>query len=122
MDSANGNSIDIFAFGLSSIVFTLISRLCNNVKKDVHNNETCTTISAPGKALLAGGYLVLDHPNVGITIAASACFHTSVKVTKLPILIKINYNLLYITVESPQFYSIYEFKYDIQLNSLILIN
>ena len=29
------------------------------------------TVGASGKALLCGGYLVLEHPNVGITIAST---------------------------------------------------
>ncbi|KAL7545872.1 hypothetical protein ACHAWF_009224 [Thalassiosira exigua] len=37
------------------------------------------TVSAPGKALIAGGYLVLDSPNPGVVLAAEGCqFHTTV--------------------------------------------
>ena len=39
-----------------------------------HASHTC---SAPGKVLLAGGYLVLDRPNIGITIATTSKFHTT---------------------------------------------
>lgn len=39
------------------------------------------TVSAPGKVLVAGGYLVLDRPNVGVVLAATARFYTSVKWT-----------------------------------------
>ncbi|WFD34546.1 phosphomevalonate kinase [Malassezia cuniculi] len=38
-----------------------------------------TTTSAPGKALLAGGYLVLDPAYPGIVIAADARFYTTVR-------------------------------------------
>ncbi|CAN0544057.1 unnamed protein product, partial [Laminaria digitata] len=38
--------------------------------------------SAPGKVLVAGGYLVLDRPNVGVVLAATARFFTSVKWTQ----------------------------------------
>lgn len=41
-----------------------------------------TTVSAPGKVLVAGGYLVLDRPNVGVVLAATARFFTSVKWTQ----------------------------------------
>lgn len=36
------------------------------------------TVSAPGKVLVAGGYLVLDRPNVGVVLAATARFFSSV--------------------------------------------
>ena len=37
------------------------------------------TVSAPGKALIAGGYLVLESPNPGVVLAAEGCrFHTTV--------------------------------------------
>jgi len=41
-------------------------------------NTTTTTISAPGKALLAGGYLVLESPNPGLVIATNSCFHVTI--------------------------------------------
>lgn len=41
-----------------------------------------TTVSAPGKVLVAGGYLVLDRPNVGVVLAATARFFTSIKWTQ----------------------------------------
>lgn len=37
-----------------------------------------STVSAPGKVLLAGGYLVLERPNVGVVLAATARFFTSI--------------------------------------------
>lgn len=37
-----------------------------------------STVSSPGKVLLAGGYLVLEPENIGIPIAASARFYASV--------------------------------------------
>lgn len=40
---------------------------------------SCSTVSAPGKVLVAGGYLVLDKPNVGVVLAATARFYTSVR-------------------------------------------
>mmetsp|Transcript_14095 Transcript_14095/g.30641 ORF Transcript_14095/g.30641 Transcript_14095/m.30641 type:complete len:763 (+) Transcript_14095:89-2377(+) len=37
------------------------------------------TVSAPGKALIAGGYLVLESPNPGVVLAAEGCrFHTTI--------------------------------------------
>ena len=42
---------------------------------------TTTTVSAPGKILLAGGYLVLERPNAGLVIAADKRFYTTVEST-----------------------------------------
>ncbi|KAL7463715.1 hypothetical protein ACHAXS_004069 [Conticribra weissflogii] len=37
------------------------------------------TVSAPGKALIAGGYLVLEQPNPGVVLAAKGCrFHSTI--------------------------------------------
>ena len=38
-----------------------------------------TTMSAPGKALVVGGYLVLDQANCGFTVGVSSRFYTTVK-------------------------------------------
>jgi len=46
---------------------------------DDDNNDRVVTVSAPGKALIAGGYLVLESPNPGVVIAAKGCkFHSTV--------------------------------------------
>lgn len=37
-----------------------------------------STVSAPGKILIAGGYLVLERPNIGITLAATSRFYATV--------------------------------------------
>ncbi len=42
-------------------------------------NDAVTTVSAPGKALVAGGYLVLDKDFIGYTVAVSSRFYTSIK-------------------------------------------
>ena len=42
--------------------------------------ESITTVSAPGKILLAGGYLVLEAPNVGVVLAVDKKFYSTVKV------------------------------------------
>jgi hypothetical protein len=39
-----------------------------------------TTVSASGKALIAGGYLVLENPNVGVTVASTSRFYSTVKI------------------------------------------
>ena len=37
------------------------------------------TVSAPGKALIAGGYLVLEQPNVGVVVSCPSRFYTTIK-------------------------------------------
>lgn len=64
-----------------------------------------TTTSAPGKALLAGGYLVLDPAYSGIVVAADARFYTVVRSLGQP---------GRIVVRSPQFKA-GEWAYDLQL-------
>ncbi|CAB9520370.1 Phosphomevalonate kinase [Seminavis robusta] len=39
---------------------------------------TSTTVSAPGKILLAGGYTVLESPNVGVVLAVDKKFYSTV--------------------------------------------
>jgi phosphomevalonate kinase len=42
-------------------------------------DDRVVTVSAPGKALIAGGYLVLESPNPGVVIAAKGCkFYSTV--------------------------------------------
>lgn len=61
---------------------------------------TTTTVSAPGKILLAGGYLVLESPNVGVVLAVDKNFYsTVVKKTK----VEDESAATSITVHSPQF-------------------
>jgi len=73
------------------------------------------TVSAPGKVLLAGGYLVLEAPNAGFVVAADKRFYTSVSAgngnndnngsdeARQPMRIR---------VESPQFHSTWNYTYD----------
>lgn len=44
-----------------------------------YDHPDMVTVSAPGKALIAGGYLVLESPNPGVVLAAEGCrFHATV--------------------------------------------
>jgi phosphomevalonate kinase len=79
------------------------------------------TISAPGKALVAGGYLVTVHPNVGVVIGVSSRFYTTIRM--------ISYrgsalqhsaakalthdSSLTVYLSSPQFHCSMEYAYDI---------
>lgn len=58
-----------------------------------------TAVSAPGKVLLAGGYLVLDRAYTGLVFGLSARIHVLVA----PIESSSGVELAEITVASPQF-------------------
>jgi phosphomevalonate kinase len=55
---------------------------------------SATVVSAPGKVLLAGGYLILDPKYSGIVVSTSSRFYSVVSPTPTPGVI---------TVNSPQF-------------------
>jgi phosphomevalonate kinase len=76
-----------------------------------NNDEAITsvTVSAPGKVLLAGGYLVLESPNTGLVIAANKRFYCTIELkghenndSLVPLLTTI-------VVKSPQFHSTWEY-------------
>ncbi len=58
-----------------------------------------TAVSAPGKVLLAGGFLVLDRAYTGLTFGLNARIHVIVK--EIPATPGVS--LSEITVKSPQF-------------------
>jgi phosphomevalonate kinase len=72
------------------------------------NDLSDVTVSAPGKVLLAGGYLVLEAPNAGFVIAADKRFYTTVSGSS-PNDDDGNEEPIAIRVQSPQFHS--EWKY-----------
>jgi phosphomevalonate kinase len=62
--------------------------------------ETDLTISAPGKVLLAGGYLVLERENVGLVVAVDQRFYTRIQWREAENTVD---SVVLITVQSPQF-------------------
>jgi phosphomevalonate kinase len=54
-----------------------------------------TVVSAPGKVLLAGGYLVLDRKYTGLVVATSSRFYTVVR--------DLDIGHMRVRVRSPQF-------------------
>jgi len=83
-----------------------------------------TTVSAPGKALIAGGYLVLESPNVGLVIGASSRFYTTIQQVSLDTTSQSSSSsstsstILHILVNSPQFHTKFQYKYNIDDNTL----
>jgi phosphomevalonate kinase len=76
------------------------------------------TVSAPGKVLLAGGYLVLEAPNAGFVIAADKRFYTTVLgSTTTNGDTKKNDNddekPIHIRVKSPQFHSEWNYTFNV---------
>jgi phosphomevalonate kinase len=77
------------------------------------------TVSAPGKVLLAGGYLVLEAPNAGFVVAADKRFYTSVRSgggggddTTSTDKKDDDKNKIIFKVDSPQFHSTWNYTYD----------
>ena len=86
------------------------------------NLDGTSTVSAPGKVLIAGGYLVLERPNVGVTISSTSRFYSTVALVARPPSSSSSSTpapapapaptVLSILVESPQFYSRFEYQFD----------
>ena len=86
-------------------------------KKKTVNYSLPTTVSAPGKALIAGGYLVLEYPNIGLTISSTSRFFTTIKCITLSSTGDRERNKrkndgLVILVESPQFHASYTYDFN----------
>jgi len=58
--------------------------------------SSTTVVSAPGKVLIAGGYLVLDPLYSGVVVSTSSRFYTTIESARSP-------KPLTIRVRSPQF-------------------
>lgn len=78
-------------------------------RRAVHATPRATTVSAPGKVLVAGGYLVLDPAYTGLVLATSARFYTSVAAHES------TSNMPVVRVRSPQFVDA-EWSYAVQLS------
>lgn len=82
------------------------------------NLHGSTTVSAPGKALIAGGYLVLEAPNCGVTVSSTSRFYTTIKTlpppsTHTPAPAHAHATpTLSIRVDSPQFRTHFLYTYD----------
>ena len=83
----------------------------------LQNIHQTVTVSCPGKVLIAGGYLVLERPNVGVTIAGTSRFFTTVKCFPQA---DAAATALKIVVDSPQFYEQYEYSYDYEKDEVVV--
>lgn len=81
-------------------------------------NENLITVSCPGKILIAGGYLVLERPNIGVTIATTARFFTTIKRMNDDTVQTAPVGYILIFVDSPQFHQSYWFEYNPQTDDL----
>ena len=75
-----------------------------------------TTVSSPGKVLLAGGYLVLDPTHQGYVVSTSSRFYTSIASPSPSSSSPEQSTTATITVRSPQFIDA-EWKYIVELDS-----
>jgi len=76
------------------------------------------TVSAPGKALIAGGYLVTDAPHVGVVVAATSRFFSTIRTVAGTGTSGGGGGLLAIAVYSPQFHATYEYTFDCATGAL----
>lgn len=81
-------------------------------------NENLVTVSCPGKILVVGGYLVLERPNIGVTVATTARFFTTIKRINDDTVKPPSEGYILIFVSSPQFHQDYWFEYDPKTNDL----
>ncbi len=98
--------------------------------KSIRNSHQVVTVSAPGKALIAGGYLVLEHPNIGLVVSCTSRFYTTIGVLKSgdsslgvaptaqQLQVAKSYSCVMILVLSPQFHA--HFMYSYNLNDFTL--
>ena len=71
-------------------------------------------VSAPGKVLLCGGYLVLERPNRGLVVASSARFYSEVTSEwpeTVPPLGNVAQLKCAVVVQSPQFRSSFSYEF-----------
>jgi len=112
-------------FGSSYVIYKTINYI-QEAQQDV-------TVSAPGKALIAGGYLVLEYPNVGLVVSCSSRFYTTVRVLKqnhsseansVPSTLQIQHAkadaCLLVLVLSPQFHTHFLYSFNCKTGALSL--
>lgn len=110
----------LFALSITSVYLTKVVTSFFKSTPNPHQHRV-SCISAPGKVLIAGGYLVLEHPNLGVSIATTSRFYTTIQPKTLVDGIPTYANSITIIVESPQFYERYMYVYSIAQNKVTAI-
>lgn len=93
--------------------------LQNSVQAE--NSRDSITVSCPGKVLLAGGYLVLEAPNVALTVSTTSRFFTTIFASSKQVKgkeVSVAGSSLRIAVQSPQLHEDYLFLYDPKTSTL----
>lgn len=73
--------------------------------------QKSTVVSAPGKVLVCGGYLVLERPYIGVVLSLGARFYTK---TVLAENAKEGEEGLVLRIISPQFKSTIEYSFQVR--------
>jgi phosphomevalonate kinase len=110
----------LFAVSIASVLLAKVVAPFFKTKTNPHQKRI-SCISAPGKVLIAGGYLVLEHPNLGISIATTSRFYTTVQPKLLKEGVPTYANCITIIVDSPQFYEQYTYIYNIVTHNVTAI-
>lgn len=91
---------------------TMVGKIMNVIEQtaSIINMKGPVCVSAPGKVLVAGGYTVLEHPNVGIAVATTSRFYTTVECVAPNAEQGLRaVDALLVTVDSPQFHTSYSY-------------
>jgi phosphomevalonate kinase len=117
------NSVALFS---ASCVLALIrSRKSDNKSfsfTSSSSNSKTLTVSTPGKVLVAGGYLILERPHVGISIAVTSRFHSTISSCKSESIDFNDKNILLVKIKCPQFNVVYLYSYNIAKNLLFQLS
>lgn len=118
---SNNVGLGLFVGTLTAalVVTKTVAYLANQAEDPNSPLKRVACISAPGKVLVAGGYLVLEHPNLGISVATSSRFYTTVQLQRLDSKTISAPSNLTIVVESPQFYTTYTYIYNPVTNKVV---
>lgn len=93
----------------SVAALTLFSQRYRKIRKDEKlSSQSSFRVSSPGKVLVAGGYLVLEAPNVGVSISTTSRLYVTVDLTSESI-----NDLVQVTVFSPQYRKKYQYSFNL---------
>jgi phosphomevalonate kinase len=110
---------------ISSLLFVIGSRATiygiRRLLKTSNASSRELTLACPGKVLITGGYLVLDRDNVGISVATTSKFFSTIKVISDK-RISSEAPILRIFIDSPQFYESYSYEFDLLSKELLKVS